>query len=138
SYWMGAQVAAGMSDQVQQVLVLPFFRDSQRLQLGGDFLRYWRPVITTLITDAVLKKNPLIVRKDDVSFDAIYTSSFSNGWVTHANFQNSGKGVVDMTAKLFDFDGVNAGSNWSPAKGILYRNQTPPGPSPMGNSYYLG
>ncbi len=133
--FVGAQVANAR--EAQQVLVIPFYRNSQRQNLG-DFNQYWQPVITQLLTDAIFKKDVLIIRKNEVSFDSIYTSSFSNGWVTHQHFQQSGKSVADLTIKLFDLDGVQAGSSWAPAKSIIYKNRPPPGPSnPVGNTYFL-
>jgi hypothetical protein len=44
-----------------------------------------------------------------------------------------------MTDVLFDLDGVAGGSNWQPAKGMIYQNRQPPGRSnPVGNTWFVG
>lgn len=131
---LGAQLSAAA---VNQVLVLPFYRTAQQQDLGS-FLLNWQSVISDVVTVAVVSVDPLFLR-DDYHFEQIVTSSFSNGWVAHHEFNTKAGGAGAMTHVLFDLDGQAAQSTWQPANGVIYRNQVPPGPdNPQGINWYVG
>jgi hypothetical protein len=131
---IGSQmVAAG----VDQILVIPFYMTSQQRNLG-DFLTNWQQVVSKVVTSAICSVDIFFLR-DSYSFDRIVTSSFSNGWVAHHEFNNKAAGAASMTKSIIDLDGVAGGSHWVPANGVIYRNRTPPVKSnPMGNIWYVG
>jgi hypothetical protein len=131
---IGGQVAAS---GVNQVLVIPFYRTGQASNLG-DFLTNWREVISAVLTAALNSVDPLFLR-DKFTFERIVSSSFSNGWMAHQKFHTQAAGAADMTDVLFDLDGVAGGSNWRPAKGVIYQNrQAPAKTNPVGNIWYVG
>jgi hypothetical protein len=122
---------------VPQILVIPFYRNSQSGNLGA-FLTNWREAISAVLTVAVDSIDPLFLR-DKFEFDKIFSSSFSNGIVTHKNFNTSGAGAGSMTRIAFDLDGQAAGSRWRPSKGVVYLNTpAPSGLNPVGTSWYVG
>lgn len=131
---IGAQLAASGADQV---LVIPIYRTSQQGKLG-DFLANWQAVVSMVVTAAMDSVAPLFLR-DTFTFDRIVSSSFSNGWVAHQNFHTQAVGAESMTDVLFDLDGVAGGSNWRPAKGVIYQNrQSPAKLNPFGNLWFVG
>lgn len=131
---IGGQIAAA---GVNQILFLPFYKNAQAGKLG-EFLVNWRAVIGAVGTAALNHLDVLYLR-DSYTFNRIYSSSFSNGYVTHQNFFNSAQGAADMTETLFDLDGVAGGSMWRPAKGVIYLNRNAPGGnSPIGRHWYVG
>ncbi len=130
---IGGQMAAS---GVDQIVVLPFYRTSQAANLG-DFLDNWQDVVSGVLTAAINSVDPLRLW-DTFTFDRIVTSSFSNGFVAHLNFQSHAAGAAGMTDVLFDLDGVAGGSHWRPAKGIIYQNRTAPRSNPAGNVWYVG
>jgi len=131
---IGGQIAAATSDQI---LVLPFYRNSQVKDLGG-FLQDWKSVIESVITVVIDDLDPTALRDTYVCRDLV-TSSFSNGWVAHNNFQGKAQGASGLTSAIYDLDGVAGGSHWVPPKSTVYRNQTVPrGANPQGNIYYVG
>jgi hypothetical protein len=122
---------------VPQILVIPFYKNSQAGNLGG-FLINWREVISAVITAAVDSINPLFLR-DRFEFDRIYSSSFSNGIITLQNFSTRGTGADSMTRISFDLDGQASGSHWRPNNGVIYRNtHAPRGIKPVGFDWYVG
>ncbi|GLS21818.1 hypothetical protein GCM10007874_48350 [Labrys miyagiensis] len=124
---------------VNQVLVIPFYKTSQGYNLGS-FCDDWSDVVSAVVTAAMNDINPYALR-DTFVFSSIYTSSFSNGVNAHRSFQTRGVGTDNMTARIFDLDGVaqTGGSTWRPAKGIIYQNRpSPSGDNPMGSSWYVG
>ena len=126
-----------MASGVSQVLVLPFYRTAQQQDLG-DFYINWQSVISAVVSVAVNSVDPLFL-SGDYTFQQIVSSSFSNGWVTHREFNTKAVGASAMTSVLFDLDGVAAQSTWQPANGVIYRNQTPPTPdNPQGINWYVG
>ena len=132
---IGGQVAA--ATDANQIVVIPFYRTSQQRDLG-DFLASWREVVAEVVTTALLSINPYMLRKT-FTFDRIVSSSFSNGWVAHNNFNTQAAGAAAMTTVLFDLDGVAGGSNWQPSNGVIYQNRTAPGNhNPRGNVWYVG
>jgi len=131
---IGGQVAASGADQI---LVIPFYKNAQQQNLG-DFLVNWQEVISQVITEALISYDPMMLRTD-FSFDHIVSSSFSNGYVAHQNFNSQAVGAATMTDFIFDLDGVAGGSHWTPPNGVIYRNRKPPGnANPVGNIWYVG
>lgn len=131
---MGSQmVAAG----VPQILVLPIYRNAQAGNLG-EFLANWREVLEVVITAALNSVDPLFNR-DTYRFDAIYSSSFSNGIATHRNFHLQGNGVSAMTRMAFDLDGQASGMMWRANRSVVYANTRVPGATnPVGNCWHVG
>jgi hypothetical protein len=131
---IGGQMAASGADQV---LVIPFYRTSQQRNLG-DFLLNWREVVAAVVTAAIIDVDPLRLR-DKFTFDRIVSSSFSNGWVAHLEFNTKAVGAGAATDVLFDLDGVAGGSNWRPPNGVIYLNRQSPSPNPVGGRHwYVG
>ncbi len=131
---IGSQmVAAG----VDQILVLPFYKTSQQQNLG-DFLTNWKEVVSEVVKAAILSVDIFFLR-DGYTFNEIVSSSFSNGWVAHQQFNTKALGAASMTKLIVDLDGVAGGSNWVPGNGIIYRNRPAPIKSnPVGNVWYVG
>jgi hypothetical protein len=131
---MGSQmVEAGVS----QILVLPFYKNSQAGNLG-QFLINWKEVVSAVVTAAIVSIDPLYLR-NTFEFDHIYSASFSNGIVTHQNFNTQAVNAAGMTRMAFDLDGQASGSNWRPIPGISYRNTRPPfGVNPHGFDWHVG
>lgn len=120
-----------------QILVIPFYKNSQSGSLGS-FLTNWREVVSAVVTAAVNSTDPLFLR-DTFQFDAIFSSSFSNGIVTLQNFTTRGAGAAAMTRMAFDLDGQASGSNWRPSRGLSYRNTPAPhGTNPSGSDWHVG
>ena len=91
-----------------------------------------------MITAAVVSIDPLFLR-DKFEFNRIFSSSFSNGIVTHQNFNTLGAAANSMTRRAFDLDGQASGSHWRPSKGVIYSNTpTPAGTNPVGSVWYVG
>jgi hypothetical protein len=131
---IGGQMAASGADQV---LVIPFYRTGQQRNLG-DFLGNWRSVISAVLTAAINHYDPTALR-DTFQFDSIVSSSFSNGWVAHHQFNTQAAGAAAMTDVLFDLDGVAGGSNWRPDNGVIYLNRAPVARvNPVGKHWYVG
>jgi len=134
---IGSQMVAPGANQV---LVIPFYRTSQHQNLG-DFLSNWREAIAAAVTAAILSIDPSRLRTT-FTFDRIVSSSFSNGWIPHKQFNTQAAGAAAMTDVLFDLDGVSAhpSSNWRPDNGVIYLNKTPPGSdNPVGGKHwYVG
>lgn len=132
---IGGQIAAA---GVDQILVLPFYKNSQPKNFGS-FNTNWRAVVSDVVTAALLDIDPTCLR-DTYTFDRIVTSSFSNGWVAHHHFQTQAQGAADMTIAIYDLDGVAGGSNWVPPNGMIYRNRAIPAgrSNPQGHTYYVG
>ncbi len=131
---IGGQVAAATSNQI---LVLPFYRNSQVKDLG-QFLVDWKFVVESVVTAVFNDLDPTALRDTYVCRELV-TSSFSNGWVAHNNFQGKAQGVSGLTKAIYDLDGVAGGSHWVPPKSTVYRNQAiPRGANPQGNIYYVG
>jgi len=134
TWTIGGQVAASGANQI---LVIPFYKNSQFKSLG-DFLLNWQEVVSQVITAALISYDPMMLRTD-FSFDRIVSSSFSNGYVAHQNFNGQAVGAANMTDYIFDLDGAAGGSHWVPGNGVIYRNQKPPGNNnPAGNVWYVG
>jgi hypothetical protein len=131
---IGGQVALSGADQI---LVLPFYRTAQANNLG-DFLLNWKETVTEVLTAAIDSIDATALR-DRYTFERIVTSSFSNGYVAHQQFQAKGAGVSEATDVIFDLDGQAGGSVWRPAKGVIYLNR-PAGPvNPVaGRQWYVG
>jgi hypothetical protein len=122
---------------VSQILVIPFYKNSQAGNLGS-FLTNWQEVISLVITAAIDSIDPLFLR-DRFEFDRIFSSSFSNGIVTLQNFNTAGAGTDAVTERLFDLDGQASGSQWRSSKGIIYRNKIAPnGTNPIGSDWFVG
>ena len=131
---MGSQLVVSGAPQI---LVIPFYKNSQAANLG-EFLQNWREVITAVLTEAVLSVDPLALR-DRFEFTSICTSSFSNGIVTHQNFNARGTDTASMTRVAFNLDGQASGNHWNPARGVVYSNTHPPGrDNPVGRQFYVG
>ncbi|PYX52564.1 MAG: hypothetical protein DMG79_00335 [Acidobacteria bacterium] len=132
---IGGQVAAS---GVNQILVIPFYKNSQQQNLG-DFLFNWKEVVGAVITEALISFNPFLLRTD-FTFDEIVSSSFSNGFVAHQNFNTKADRAAAMTDYIFDLDGQAGGSHWTPKNGVIYRNKTTKGKiNPEGgNIWYVG
>jgi hypothetical protein len=131
----GGQMAGTGADQI---LVSPFYRTSQAYSGLGDFLNNWQDVVSAVIAAAINSIDPLRLR-DGFEFTRIVSSSFSNGYVAHKQFQEKANGAADMTDVLFDLDGVAGGSTWRPSKGVIYLNRQPPGMlNPVGMNWYVG
>jgi len=130
----GQMVASGAA----QILVIPFYKTSQQRDLGG-FLANWKDVVAAVVT-AAINSIDLFRLRDGFTFDRIVSSSFSNGYVAHQNFQTQGAGVEAMTDVLFDLDGQAGGSSWRPPKGVIYLNRPAPhGVNPVaGRFWYVG
>jgi peptidoglycan hydrolase-like protein with peptidoglycan-binding domain len=126
-----------IASAVKQVLVIPFYRTAQQQDLGS-FLTNWQAVTAAVIAAAVDSVDPFYLQ-DSVPFDSIVSSSFSNGWVAHREFNTKAVGAAAMTTILFDLDGVTAQSTWQPPNGVIYRNQSSPlGVNPDGMNWYVG
>jgi hypothetical protein len=119
---IGCQMAAYGGSQV---LVIPFYQTSQQQNMG-NFLNNWVDVVAAVVTAAVNSIDPFRLR-DTFTFDSIVSSSFSNGWVAHKQFNTQAAGAEAMTNVLFDLDGQAGGSNWRPDNGVIYLNRRPPG-----------
>jgi hypothetical protein len=131
---IGGQVAAS---GVDQILVLPFYKNGQQRNLG-DFLINWRNAVAEAITAALISIDPFMLR-DTFTYDQIVSSSFSNGWVAHQGFNTQAAGAASATTILFDLDGVAGGSNWRPPNGVIYQNrQSPVNNNPAGMVWYVG
>ncbi|WP_031495493.1 hypothetical protein [Bryobacter aggregatus] len=131
---IGGQMAAARADQI---LVLPFYRNSQAKDLGS-FLLQWKKVVDDVITAVIQQLDPLALR-DTFFSSSIVSSSFSNGWIPHQNFQTQAIGAAALSERILDLDGVAGGSMWVPPKSIIYRNRAlPRGMNPQGNIYYVG
>jgi len=121
----------------RQILVIPFYKNIQASNLG-DFLTNWKEVISTVLTEAISSMDPLFLR-DRFDFDRIYSSSFSNGIVTHRNFNTQGTGAASMTRMAFDLDGQAAGSLWQPSRAVVYSTTAAPGGiNPVGTKWFVG
>lgn len=131
---MGSQL---VSSGARQILVIPFYKNSQTGKLGS-FLSNWREVITAVLTASINSVDPFYLR-NNYQFDEIYTASFSNGITSHQNFHMHGAGASGMTTVSFDLDGQAAGSNWHPSGGVAYFN-TPAigGVNPNGRHWHVG
>ncbi|MBM4074769.1 MAG: hypothetical protein FJ267_03910 [Planctomycetes bacterium] len=137
SYWMGSQMAAAHSSQT--VMVIPLYKNSQATKLG-DFNVHWEPIVREILTKALNKKDPLIIRADKTSFKKIYTASYSSGVAPHQHFHKSGENVVAMTKKLFALDGKIGSGNWIDwtfPDAIVYKDRPATNPNPRGNVYFL-
>jgi hypothetical protein len=131
----GSQIGLAGADQI---LVAAFYRNAQQRNLG-DFLQTWQNAVSAAITAAIDDLDPTALR-DNFTFERIVSSSFSNGWVAHQQFNGRAAGASDMTHVLFDLDGQAGGSTWSPEKGVIYLNRPCPyrtNPS-GGRHYYVG
>jgi len=134
---MGGQMAAATATQV---MIIPFYKNAQTQNLG-QFQSNWQEVISAVATAAIGAIDPLLLR-DTFTFDRIVSSSFSNGWIAHKQF-NSGRGAAAMTAVAFDIDGAAAqptSLGWRPSNGLKYINRPIPAgqANPMGRDYYVG
>jgi hypothetical protein len=131
---IGGQMAAAGANQV---LVIPFYKTAQSNDLG-QFLTNWRQVVSAVLATTFNSLNPLLLR-DSFEFSSIVSSSFSNGYVAHQNFHGRAVDASEMTSVLFDLDGVAGGSNWRPAKGVIYQNRRSPAKAnPVGQIWYVG
>src|ERR1700722_5728739 len=131
---IGGQVAASGADQI---LVVPFYKNSQQQNLG-DFLLNWREVVAAVVTAALDSVDPLMLR-GAFTFDRIVSSSFSNGWVAHQGFNSKAVGAAAATKFIFDLDGVAGGSHWLPTNGVIYQNRkSPVKNNPAGSVWYVG
>jgi hypothetical protein len=130
---IGFQMAAS---GVNQILVIPFYKTSQQQNLG-DFLSNWKEVVAEVIKAAIFSIDIFFLR-DGYTFDQIVTSSFSNGWVAHKQFNEKATGAASMTKLIIDLDGQAGGSHWVPSNGVVYRNRPPAGVNPAGNIWYVG
>ncbi len=131
---IGSQLVASGA---RQILVIPFYKNSQASDLG-DFLTNWKEVISAVVTAAISSIDPLFLR-DRFEFDRIFSSSFSNGIVTHQNFNTRGTAAASMTRMGFDLDGQASGSLWRPSRAVVYLNRSAPnGINPMGANWYVG
>jgi hypothetical protein len=123
-----------------QVLVIPFYRNSQHRNLG-DFLSNWKEAVSAVVTAAIVSVDPLALRTDSYTFDRICSCSFSDGWLPHQAFNTQGAGAAAMTNVLFDIDGQAAKppSHWRPANGVIFLDRPPPrGVNPIGTQWYVG
>jgi hypothetical protein len=131
---IGGQVAASFAEQI---VVFPFYKTSQQRALGS-FLSDWKECVGAAVTAAINAFDPLFLR-DTYTFDRIVSSSFSNGWVAHQQFNLNASGAASATDRIFDLDGIAGGSHWVPSNGIIYRNRTSPiNANPVGNVWYVG
>jgi len=119
-----------------QILVMPIYKNAQASNLG-DFLTNWKEVISAVVTEAISSMDPLFLR-DRFDFNRIYSSSFSNGIVTHQNFNTQGAGAASMTRMGFDLDGQAAGSLWQPSRAVIYSTAAPSGINPVGTKWFVG
>jgi hypothetical protein len=136
TWGMGRQVVTAGTDQF---LVIPFYRNSQHGNLG-DFLTNWKEAISAAVTAAIDSLDPTYLR-DSFTFDKMYSSSFSNGWIPHKQFNTTAVGAADITDLVFDLDGQAASppSHWRPLNGIIYLNRPDPrAGNPFGNEWYVG
>lgn len=137
TYYIGGQLAA--ASQCQGALVMPFYADSQAANLG-NFNVHWQPIVREILTDALMKKDPLIIRGDQTSFKNIMTAGYSSGVVVHKHFHAKGADVESMTSRLYSLDGKIGPSHWedwSFSGSIVYKDQEARMPNPRGNVYYL-
>lgn len=130
---MGSQLVASGAPQI---LVIPFYKNSQAGNLGS-FLANWREVVSAVVTEAIISSDPLFLR-NKFEFTEIFTASFSNGIVTHQNFNTGGAGAASMTRIGFDLDGQASGSNWRPSRAVVYMNTRTSGANPTGNTWHVG
>lgn len=123
---------------VNQILVMPIYKRSQKFDLGV-FLTHWQEVVSKVVTQAVNDINPYYL-PGPFTFGSIVSSSFSNGAAAHRNFHDKAAGAMGMTSVLFDLDGQASteGANWRPAKGVIYRNVYPGGANPLGRTFHVG
>jgi hypothetical protein len=130
---IGSQLVASGATEI---LVIPFYEDSQTSNLGS-FLTEWQQAVSAVVTAAINDTDPLFLR-DTFTFNSIFTSSFSNGIVPHQNFNTQGTGVGGMTTVGFDLDGQASGSRWHPPGGIVYSNVAPGSNNPVGRQWFVG
>ncbi|GEP56980.1 hypothetical protein [Reyranella soli] len=133
----GRQIVTAGKDQV---LVVPFYTNAQHRGGLGDFLQNWQETVSTVVTVAIDSVDATALR-GRFEFNEIYSSSFSDGWIPHRQFQTEGSGVQQMTTRIIDLDGQAAHppSHWRPAKSIVYLDQPPPRQgNPVGNLWYVG
>jgi len=131
---IGSQLVASGA---RQILVIPFYKNAQASDLGS-FLSNWKEVISAVLTQAISSIDPLFLR-DGFDFDRIFSSSFSNGIVTHQNFNTRGAAAASMTRMAFDLDGQASGSLWRPSRAVVYLNRSAPSSiNPMGTNWYVG
>jgi hypothetical protein len=131
---IGGQVAAAI---VEQVVVIPFYKTAQQRDLGS-FLTHWKEAVGAVITAAIDSFDATYLR-NTYTFDRVVSSSFSNGWVAHQEFNIKATGASGMTDRIYDLDGAAGGSHWVPTNGVIYRNRPSPlGTSPVGNVWYVG
>ncbi|HXI19700.1 MAG TPA: hypothetical protein VNH46_01360 [Gemmatimonadales bacterium] len=132
---IGGQVAAA---DPNQLVIIPIYRTRQADDLG-NFKAYWRDVITRVASVAIDSVDPYRLRKD-YTFDRIVSSSFSNGFRAHKDFNGRGAGVADATDTIFDLDGQAGGSTWRPSNGVIYLNRSGPasGSPVAGLHWYVG
>jgi hypothetical protein len=133
----GRQIVTADKDQV---LVVPFYTNAQHVAGLGDFLQNWQEAVTAVVTAAIDSIDPTALR-NRFEFKEIYSTSFSDGWISHNRFHTQGVGVEQMTTRIIDLDGQAAKppSLWRPANGIIYLDQPPPhGINPRANEWYVG
>jgi hypothetical protein len=118
---IGGQVAAA---GVNQICVIPLYKNSQSSDLG-DFLLNWKETVAAVVTAAINSIDAYVLR-DTYTFESIVSSSFSNGYVAHQNFNGAAVNAAAMTSVLFDLDGQAGGSQWRPANGVIYLNRAVP------------
>jgi hypothetical protein len=124
---------------VPQILVIPFYKNSQRANLGS-FLTNWREVVSEVITQTIYAIDPYFLR-NKFEFDKIFTSSFSDGIWTHQDFNTHGVDAASMTQMTFDMDGSAAkpATHWRASKMVAYHNTPVPGQNnPVGFDWYVG
>lgn len=118
---IGGQLAASGADQL---LIIPFYRTHQANDLGS-FLVNWREVVSAVGTAAIDSVDPLRLR-DVYTFDRMVSSSFSNGFRAHENFNGKASGAAKLTDFIYDLDGQAGGSTWRPGNGVIYLNRHAP------------
>jgi hypothetical protein len=131
---IGGQMCAS---GVNQCLVIPFYQTAQQRNLGS-FLSNWREVLVAVLTSAFNDIDSSLL-SGDFELDNIVSSSFSNGWVAHQQFNTQAVGANSQTTTVFDLDGQAGGSMWRPSNGVIYLNKpSPANVNPMGTSWYVG
>lgn len=127
------------ASSVNQILVLPFYRNDQASNLGS-FLVNWQDTVAAVVTAALNDMNPFFL-DGAYTFDSIVTASFSNGVGVHQVFNSNAIGAKAMTTRLFDLDGQaqTGGSNFHPENGVFYANSgAPRGGNPRGSTFFVG
>ncbi len=119
-----------------QILVVPFYKNSQLNDLGG-FLQNWKQAVTAVVTAAINAVDPLYLR-NDFEFSEIHTSSFSNGIVPHRQFNTRGIDVNTMTRMAYDLDGQASGTVWHTSRMVTYANTPVPRTNPVGMRWHVG